>query len=102
MSYAAFSEFSYGYAMTDNILHSGLPYTPNATRFSLAARRRRRWWRIRRLQERRVPPDWLGDICLHVATLLASFASIYYVYRDLRKGSHKRAQADGIPPVTHR
>jgi len=43
-----------------------------------------------------VPPDWLGDICLHVATLLASFASIYYVYRDLRKGSHKRAQADGI------
>jgi len=33
MSYAAFSEFSYGYAMTDNILHSGLPYTPNAPVF---------------------------------------------------------------------
>jgi hypothetical protein len=30
---ASFSEFSYGYAITDNILHSGLPYTGHAPVF---------------------------------------------------------------------
>lgn len=30
---AQFSEFSYGYALTDNILHSGLPCTPHAPVF---------------------------------------------------------------------
>jgi hypothetical protein len=30
---AQFSEFSYGYAMTDNILHSGLPHSPHSPVF---------------------------------------------------------------------
>ncbi len=30
---AQFSEFSYGYALTDNILHCGFPYTPQAPVF---------------------------------------------------------------------
>jgi hypothetical protein len=33
MDTASFTEFSYGYAMTDNILHSGFPSTPHAPVF---------------------------------------------------------------------
>ena len=33
LNMAHFSEFSYGYAMTDNILHSGLPYSSHAPIF---------------------------------------------------------------------
>ena len=50
-------------------------------------------------RERRVPPDWLGAICLYAATLIALMVSIYYVYRDLKRGSNKRDGANGLPPT---
>jgi cytochrome bd-type quinol oxidase subunit 2 len=48
-------------------------------------------------RERHVPPDWLGGFVLYAATLLSLAASIYYVYRDLRKGSNKITSANGHP-----
>lgn len=50
---------------------------------------------------RRVPPDWLAPVFLFGVPLIALIVSTRYVSRDLRKGSNKRDEADGLPPMAH-